>query len=74
MEMLQSHHLLLNIFGDIDDKTYGYILNSLRTLELYMQNAKCIFSPTFRIQVKRWIAWMIQSKEIYFRSCFNTLN
>ncbi|MFC4182431.1 hypothetical protein [Saccharococcus thermophilus] len=40
MEMLRSYHLLLNIFGDIDDKTYEYILNSLETLELHMQNAK----------------------------------
>jgi hypothetical protein len=40
LPMIRSYHLLLNIFGDICDTTYGYILNSLKNLEKHMNNAR----------------------------------
>jgi hypothetical protein len=38
--MIKSYHLLLNIFGDICDKTYAFILNSLTVLERHMKRAE----------------------------------
>lgn len=38
--LLENYHLLLNIFGDIADLSYQYILNSINELKTYNQNAR----------------------------------
>jgi hypothetical protein len=40
LPMIRSYHLLLNIFGDICDKTYKYIENSINALENRMDVAE----------------------------------